>query len=420
LKRSTSGKHISLLLGLILAVNVFGQQGSVDIETRQLVNFKYMSAKEKAAFKKQRNEQEAAWKKDSIPQNFRIPIQLISYRDNSSVRSYALFNPKYKTGIGYVPSNLAAMYEQEAWRAYKKYGRNAPSLSIVLAQQFTESAFNPLAKGDKGQSTGLPQLYRKTAKLLYKADKDSWKNIFSFDKKGRHFFTSVRMQIRFPFIFLPKVKGYDADHKLEGLRNYNGAGDDALAYAEKVMRRSLLYEELFAQYNTFPLDTTGFKENLFGMINLTLTCRQDEALTGQQMDQMFQNILAEYDKGYVRKTYAEHYRVNVMESDPLSIDKPVEYIVPANGKDYYLVIEDGQVLYNYFADNQQMMEVLKNPKNKEYYLYYKQNGKVIKLTDLRKAGKNQVFSNVKPGDKLFIPPGTVLKSPGNNLSIIIR
>ena len=228
------------------------------------------------------------------------------------------------------------------------------------------------------------------------------------------------MQIRFPFIFLPEVKGYDADHKLEGLRNYNGAGEEAIAYAEKVMRRSLLYEDLFSQFNSIPLDTTGFKENLFGMINLTLLCRQDEALTGKQMDQMFQNILAEYDKGYIRKTYTDHYRVNVMESDPLSIDKPIEYQVPANGKDYYLVIEDGQVLYNYFAGNDQMMLVLNNPKNKEYYLYYKKNGKTIKLTNLKKAGNNQVFSNVKPGDKIYIPPGTFLKSPGENLSIIVR
>jgi hypothetical protein len=228
------------------------------------------------------------------------------------------------------------------------------------------------------------------------------------------------MQVRFPFVFLPEVKGYDADHKIEGLRNYNGAGDEAQAYAEKVMRRSLLYEELFAQYNSIPLDTTNFKENLFGMINLTLICRQDEALTGLQMEQLFSNILAEYNKGYIRKTYTDHYRVNVLESDPLSIEKTIEFEVPANGKDYYLVIEDGQVLYNYFADNQQMMNVLANPKNSDFYLYYKKDGKVIKLTNLKKAGKNQIFSNVKPGDKIFIPPGTIFKSPGDNLSIVIR
>jgi hypothetical protein len=415
--------RIFLLLFIVInlaAITGFCQQTGIDAEAKLLVNYKHMSAKDKTKFANQRKEQKETWEEDSIPTQFRIPVELLSYRDNASVRSYALFSPKYKTGIGYVPSNLALYYEQEAWRAYKKYGKDAPSLSIVLAQQFTESAFNPLAKGDKGQSTGLPQLYRKTAKLLFKADKDTWKNIFNFDKKGRHFFTSLRMQVRFPFVFLPEVKGYDADHKIEGLRNYNGAGDEAQAYAEKVMRRSLLYEELFAQYNSIPLDTTNFKENLFGMINLTLICRQDEALTGLQMEQLFSNILAEYNKGYIRKTYTDHYRVNVLESDPLSIEKTIEFEVPANGKDYYLVIEDGQVLYNYFADNQQMMNVLANPKNSDFYLYYKKDGKVIKLTNLKKAGKNQIFSNVKPGDKIFIPPGTILKSPGDNLSIVIR
>lgn len=410
---------ISILFLLLVATSKGQAQANVS-ESEKLVNYKQMTTKDKTIFVKQRKEQKIAWEKDSIPVQFRIPVELLSYRNESSVRSYALFSPKYKTGIGYVPSNLAPLYEQEAWRAYKKYGKDAPSLSIVLAQQFTESAFNHLAKGDKGQSTGLPQLYRKTAKILYKENKETWKNIFSFDKKGAHFFNNLRMQVRFPFVFLPEVKGYDAEHKLEGLRNYNGSGEQALAYAEKVMRRSLFYEELFAQYNAIPLDTTNFKENLFGLINLTLMCRQDEALTGEQMDQMFSNILAEYNKGYIRKTYTDHYRVNVLESDPLSIEKTIEFEVPANGKDYYLVIEDGQVLYNYFADNQQLMNTLNNPKNKDYYLYYKQNGKIIKLTILKKAGKNQIYSNVKPGDKIYIPPGTILKSPGDNLSIVIR
>ena len=117
---------------------------------KRLVNYWRMTEKNKATFKKQYESRTAKWTEDSIPANFRIPTELISFR-NGTTRYYAFYNVKYKMGIGYVPSDLVALYEQEAWRAYKKYGVDAPSLSIVLAQQFTESAFNPYITGDQGE-----------------------------------------------------------------------------------------------------------------------------------------------------------------------------------------------------------------------------------------------------------------------------
>ena len=67
-----------------------------------------------------------------------------------------------------------------------------------------------------------------------------------------------------------------------------------------------------------------------------------------------------------------------------------------------------------------VVKTLNHKKNKGYYLYYKQNGKIVKITNLKKVGKNQIFSNVIPGDKIYIPPGTIIKSPGKKLSVIIR
>lgn len=411
--------RVLLLFGILLASLTAPAQSSADAEMKRLVNYWRMTEKNKATFKKQQDVRTAKWAEDGIPANFRIPTELISFR-NGTTRYYALYNAKYKMGVGYVPSDLVALYEQEAWRAYKKYGVDAPSLSIVLAQQFTESAFNPYITGDEGRSIGLPQLFRKTARMLYQTDRETWRPYFAFKRNGEHYFLSNRMQVRFPFEFLPIVKGYDADHKLDGLKNYNGFGEEAFAYAEKVMKRSLMYEELFAKYNAVEFDSTNFRENLFGLINMSLLCHNLPELPESTMDQMFRNIVSGLDNGRIRKSFIERYYVNVMESDPLSIDKKVEFTVPATEQDFYLLIEDGHTLYSYFADNQQMLDVINNPQNSRFYLYYKQGRKIVKISSYKGVGKRTIFSNVKPGDKIFVPPGTVLKSPDNNLMLIIR
>ncbi|MBO7477140.1 MAG: hypothetical protein J6U04_04310 [Salinivirgaceae bacterium] len=411
--------RVLLLFGILIASLAAPAQSSADAEMKRLVNYWRMTEKNKATFKKQYESRTAKWTEDSIPANFRIPTELISFR-NGTTRYYAFYNVKYKMGIGYVPSDLVALYEQEAWRAYKKYGVDAPSLSIVLAQQFTESAFNPYITGDQGRSIGLPQLFRKTARMLYQTDRETWRHYFAFKRNGEHYFLSNRMQVRFPFEFLPNVKGYDAEHKLDGLKNYNGFGEEAFAYAEKVMKRSLMYEELFAKYNPVELDTTNYRENLFGLINMSLLCHNLPELPESTMDQMFKNIISGIDNGRIRKSFVERYYVNVMESDPLSIDSKVEFIVPATEQDFYLLIEDGHTLYSYFADNQQMLDVINNPQNSRYYLYYKQGRKIVKIDSYKGVGNRTIFSNVKPGDKIFIPPGTVLKSTDNNLMLIIR
>ena len=181
-----------------------------------------------------------------------------------------------------------------------------------------------------------------------------------------------------------------------------------------------MYEEQFAKYNAIEIDSTNYRENHFALINLNLVCRNLPELPEATMDQMFRNIISGIDNGRIRKSFIERYYVNVMESDPLSIDRKVEFTVPATEQDFYLLIEDGHTLYSYFADNQQMLDVINNPQNSRYYLYYKQGRKIVKISSYKGVGNHTIFSNVKPGDKIFVPPGTVLKSPDNNLMLIIR
>jgi hypothetical protein len=85
--------RIFLLLFIVInlaAITGFCQQTGIDAEAKLLVNYKHMSAKDKTKFANQRKEQKETWEEDSIPTQFRIPVELLSYRDNASVRSYAL------------------------------------------------------------------------------------------------------------------------------------------------------------------------------------------------------------------------------------------------------------------------------------------------------------------------------------------
>lgn len=416
-------KAVTLIVGfglLFQASGVFARSLSIEANMKKLVNYNRMQPKHYEIYQKQRQEQIESWKDNNIPKNFQIPIELESFRPDNSARYYVIYNPAYKTGVGYVPSNLARYYEEEAWFAYQKMGHDAPSLSIVLAQQFTESAFNPWATGDNNMSSGLPQLYRKTAEFLYKADRKTWEQLFYFDKYGKHHFRSIRAMVQFPFVFLPKVKNYDFENKFEGIRKYNGAGENAIKYAEKVMKRSLFYEELFAENNTMPLDTASFKQNLFGMINFTLLARDEGSISDELMEQIFSNAVAEFYSGYVRNTYLQHCLIPVFENEPIIASQEVQNQIPVDGKDYYIIVEDGRVIYSYFNDAKILMEVINHPKNKEYYLYYVENKKKVKISSYNKVGNRQVYSNVKPGDKIYIPPGTILLSPETNLAVRIN
>lgn len=410
---------IVALIGVLLAGrNTYAS--SADVDMKKLVNYSRMNSTHKANYLKQRQAQFESWEKYKIPENFRIPVELQSYRGNKSIRYYAIYNPAYHTGVGYVPSNLVQFYEEEAWLAYQQMGSNAPSLSIVLAQQFTESAFNPWATGDNNMSQGLPQLYRKTAEFLYKEDKKTWSQLFYFDRYGKHHFRDIRAMVKFPFMFLPKVKNYTFDQKFESIRRYNGAGEKAIKYAEKIMQRSLFYEELFSQYNSIHLDTTNFKENLFGMINLTLVTRDESPIDPNLLDQIFSNTLSNFSSGYVHNTYMQLVIIPVFESEPKWANQMNKYKIPVDGQDYYLIVEDGRTLYSYFKQADQLLTTINHTKNSPFYLYYNENRKKIKIENLKQVGKHQVFSNVKPGDKLFIPPGTILYSPKSNLAVRIN
>lgn len=412
-------KKIIVFIGLICFFSLFTKADEWK-DMKSLVNYKRMNAKHKKNYLLQRKAQYSSWKENKIPAHFRIPTELQSYRGSGSVRYYTIYNKNYETGIGYVPSDLARIYEEEAWFAFQKYGKDAPSLSIILAQQFTESAFNPHAVGDNNMSYGLPQLYRTTAQHLYKVDKVTWKNIFYFDKYGKHHFRSIRAMIQFPFIFLTKEKKYSLKNKFQGIKRYNGSGEDAILYAEKVIKRSLFYEEMFAKHNPVALDTSNFKKNLFGLINLSLKVRGQNDLSNEAMNYVFENMLITIEKGCAYEDYLSHLKVNSLENKPMKINHLNHIKIPIDNKDYYLIVEDGCTLYSYFKNTGELIKTLNHNKNKEFYLYYQQNNKKIKITNTTEIKNKKVFTNVLPGNKIYIPSGIVIYKPNTNFAVMMK
>jgi hypothetical protein len=112
--------------------------------------------------------------------------------------------------------------------------------------------------------------------------------------------------------------------------------------------------------------------------------------------------------------------VPVFEGKPMLVNQPQDHTIPVNGKDYYLIVEDGRTLYSYFKEPQLVLSTINHPKNSPYYIYTKTNGKINKVTSLRQVGKKEVFTNVRPGDKIYIPPGTIIRSPKLNLAVMIQ
>lgn len=412
-------KKIVLLITAIIFISQFAKADALS-DMQHLVNYKRMNTKHKNKYLAQRKAQLNSWSTYKIPKNFHIPVQLQSYRDNNSTLCYRIYNYAYKTGVGYIPSNLVRYYEEETWFAFQKYGKDAPSLSVILAQQFTESAFNPYAIGDNNKSYGLPQLHKATAQYLYKIDKKTWKDIFYFDRYGKHHFKDIRAMIKFPFIFLLKIKKYSLENKFQGIRNYNGSGEDAIFYAEKVMKRSLFYEELFAKYNNIPIDTSNFKKNLFGLINLSLEMKGQTKLPNETLSYTFENMLVSFNSGYLNKTYLNSFKANLLENKPLKINQKQHLKIPFNNKDYYLIVEDGNTLYSYFKDTKQLIKTLNHSKNKKFYLYYKSRKGINKITNIAEIGKKQVFTNVLPGNKIYIPPGIIIYKPNTNFAVMMK
>ncbi len=407
LSSSTAQKHIK--------ADTSAFYGRTNLQ--QVVNYLRMGRKDTLFFFAQQKRIIEQREKLKIPVQFTIPFPAVSYRQPDWRRYYMYYCPVKHLGVGYVPSDLVNYYEEEAWNAYKIYGKDAPSLSVVLAQQFTESAFNPKAIGDKGRSKGLPQLFINTAKWLLKEDRSFWSSMIYIDKKGKHHFKDTRSMVKFPFHFLPKYKQYTSQQRFEGLRRYNGKGDAAEQYAQKVMARAIFYEEWFSRYYNYKIDTNAFINNLFDVVNMHFFLREEQQFTTEALYEMFDNVIKGYNngnnifRGWSRQGYIAY------ENLPVVQQTSTDFVVPTDGNDYYLIIEHGHTLYSYFASIDDMFKCLNHEANKKFKVYTYVKKKKVFIKSAKELKNTDVYSNVKPGDALLLPPGVKVTSFGNDIAI---
>jgi hypothetical protein len=412
-----------LLLSLRIAVvghafPVDKNYSSIGKDFKKLVNYPYLSKEDSISFASQRIEQLKARKRLNIPEQFTIPIEMVAYRKNGKNGYVEKYNTERSVGVGYIPSDLMAYYEQESWKAYQTYGKDAPTLSIVLAQQFTESHFDPTIRGDQDQSIGLPQLFFYTAKWLYSKDPDLWKGYFYFDQQGRHHFHDVRSMVSFPFLFLHKYKKYRAEQKLEGLKRYNGAGKRAVRYAKLVMQRSLFYENWMAQYYEVKVDESKLYDLLSAYLEMQLFDKKENQLSEEIKKELFE--LARLDFKTENQQLGQNMQITLdrYQENEVLVEKNRDFEVVNDNREHYIRIEEGRTLYSYFKKVSTLIEVINHPKNSAYYCYHKKNGVNMRIKKYEDIKNGSFYTNAKVGDWIYIPAGTVLFSPETNVLIM--
>jgi len=410
----------NLFLVLLIPYSLFSSafnsyETQAILELKKLVNYSELSANDSACFIQQRVLQLIQQEELDIPRRFLIPIELMSFRREGQSSYYIRYNTGKNEAIGYVPSDLVIHYEREAFSDFMVNGQESPLLSIILAQQYTESAFNPLMLGDGGKSLGLPQLYRPTAEWICKIDPELWGKYIGWNSNGTHYFTSLAAQIRFPYDFLPKYKHYSSENKFEGLRRYNGAGKKAENYARLVIKRSIVYLELMQQYKYFQEDTAHLIDKMANVINMGIVLKGETQLSKEQVASIAHEVMGEFSRNWNYIKRSAQMNLNIIEGKGATFELSQNYKVPSDGNIYYILIEEGRSLFSYFHNTQEMLNTLNHSNNKEYYLYYLNKGKEIRITAKEQMQGNAFFTNAKAGNIIYIPPGTKIYSPKSNL-----
>lgn len=388
------------------------------IDLRKIVNYHELSQQDSIQFLEQRIEQLALQNDSAIPHRYRIPAELIAYRKSGDKQYYVKYNTSRSTYLGYVPSDLVSLYEYMAFKYARINKEMYPSISIVLAQQFTESLFNPALKGDGGKSIGLPQLHKPTARWLLDVDAQTWNRFFYFDKQNQHHFRNLASQVEFPFIFLPHFKKFTQSTKFDGLRRYNGSGSKARQYAQLIIARSMFYEEMLNQKSDEQIDTTLFKKQVKDLINMGLYNKEFDMLTDSELDGVFGEVQALYTQGMRIENYIQQVSRSNHENAPQTLNKMSQFEIPTGGESYFFIMEEGRSLFSYFMNIEEMLNTLNMPENKLIYVYYHENGNMVKVQSRNQMTGQAVYTNARAGDRIFLKPGTKIYS--SDADIIIR
>lgn len=358
-------------------------------------------------------------KRLGVLDEFKIPLEMTYYSTNLNSKYYAEFNNNKMSTVvvGYVPLQFVEYYEQELQSCYvKKDSLNlVPRLDVLLAIHYTESNFVPtaLAGTKENPSFGMMQLTLESAKDLYKRDKETYQKYFSINDSKVEF-NSNKDQVSLTIKFLTDIKFYSREYETRAIRRYNGSGDDAINYASLVLARARLYKKMRTGKE---VSSQEFVEELAtketqNVINNQLEVKELPELDDEEFKIAIEKALLVYDyNGQGTDTL-----ITIPASQVEEVKKPFEGFVefppiPNNGCDYFIKIAEGRTLYSHFRSIRDMVYVMCNEKNSKFELFYKTKDgkKVLKSMYDIDTKNNNMQTNIKTGDVIFLPPDVIIK-----------
>ncbi|MEI6080286.1 MAG: hypothetical protein WCQ53_06605 [bacterium] len=359
-------------------------------------------------------------KNADVLDEFKIAMDMTYYSNNLALKYDGKY-PNNKKGtviIGYVPLQFVEYYESELQKSYEKKGKtdSVPRLDVVLAIHYTESNFIPSAVGGTtdNPSYGMPQLTLSSATYLQKTDSKTYGQFFTVSG-NKVVFGSTRKQIAFTIEFLPDQKDYTRKYETAAITKYNGSGDDAVAYASKVLSRARLYKKM--RDGGKDIDRTKFVETyatkeVKDTINTQLDTKGYEPLNDGEFKEAIEKAILVYEYDGTPSDNITLPKIDNSEikkaPEPIHLNFPP---IPSDGCEYYVKLEEGRTLFSYFTNMKDMVYTICNEKNSQFSLYYntKSGKKVLKSLYDIDLKNNKMQTDVKTGDVIYLPVDMVIK-----------
>lgn len=360
--------------------------------------------------------------KTGVLDEFKMPLSMTYYSydfDDEYIHLY----PNNKTGIsavGYVPLQFVESYETELQKFYKKKGDldKVVRLEVLLAIHYTESTFIPTRQTP---AYGLGQLTLGTAVDLLDRKENTYDDFFSVvNKKVVFKAPTVKNQIGLTITLLHDEKGYDRNgSEKSAIRNYRGSGQVAQDYATMILTRTKTYMEMMNKGEE--IDSKKFiaeakKAEIKEPVIKQVEIKGYGSITDEEYDAALKEAVAIWEK--------ENPPVENQEETKPSSNSYKQLEPIPNGKcEYYIEIAKGRTLFSYFLNIRSMVSVMCDPKNKQFSLFYQGTaGKkiVIKSLDDIDPKNNSMQSDVKAGDKIYLPAGTVIKGDDETLQSVLK
>jgi hypothetical protein len=260
-------------------------------------------------------------------------------------------------GVPYIPDiDVVYLAYLKYFQTYLVYRENTPIPELVWGIFARETRFMWI-NGDNGQSVGLCQLHRETARWLLKDKKTStlFSGLIYFDRPGflgKHHFYSKEKMVEFMFRFLIFVKDYRQDNELLAITAYNGLNKPR-EYVRTVQRNTsmyLLHKEI-SKYLTVG-DTNWVSEKIVKTLRPKLRkVYLDNLRELEQMEAVSHSLIASFRDETLTRTKLSFNQtsdiqlINVIPSFGSILVPKISVGIP------YIIKRADIVLFAYFREN---------------------------------------------------------------------